>query len=96
MAHFAEKCLQIDEGIYPTDQTTGLIKLNSNFSSIATKTNSSTKFIQTFFTSGNIDDDTNFNIEKKIPSEEGIYKSINAIENIKGSIKLPSEFLTFL
>ena len=36
MAHFAEKHLLIDEGIYPTDQTTGLIKLNSDFSNIAT------------------------------------------------------------
>lgn len=38
-AHFAKILLQIGEGTYPTDKTTGLIELNSDFCNIATTEN---------------------------------------------------------
>ena len=38
-AHIAQQLLQIDEGTYPTDQTTGLIELNSDFCNTGTTKN---------------------------------------------------------
>ncbi|GBP91138.1 hypothetical protein EVAR_24090_1 [Eumeta japonica] len=95
-AHFAKILLQIGEGTYPTDQTTGLIELNSDFCNIATTENELIdkiypNIIQNYTnvewlfqrailaTKNNIVDDINFNILKKIPGEEKVYKSIDTM-----------------
>ncbi|XP_044735689.1 uncharacterized protein LOC123297922 [Chrysoperla carnea] len=95
-AQFAKILLQIGEGTYPTDQTTGLIELNSDFCNIATTedelidkiypniiqnyTNAEWLFQRAILaTKNNIVDDINFNILKKIPGEEKIYKSIDTM-----------------
>lgn len=41
-------------------------------------------------TRNNIVDDINFNIQKKIPSEESIYKLINKIVNVEESVNFPT------
>ncbi|XP_045446561.1 uncharacterized protein LOC123654719 [Melitaea cinxia] len=112
-AHFAKILLQIGEGTYPTDQTTGLIELNSDFSNIATTENELIdkiypNIIQNYtnlewlfqrailVTKNNIVDDINFNILKKIPGEEKIYKSIDTMVPIEESVNFPTEFLNSL
>ncbi|GBP57533.1 ATP-dependent DNA helicase PIF1 [Eumeta japonica] len=112
-AHFAKILLQIGEGTYPTDQTTGLIELNSDFCNIATTENELIdkiypNIIQNYTnvewlfqrailaTKNNIVDDINFNILKKIPGEEKVYKSIDTMVSIEKSVNFPTEFLNSL
>ncbi|XP_067134560.1 uncharacterized protein [Centruroides vittatus] len=47
-------------------------------------------------TKNNIVDDINFNIRKKIPCEERIYKSIDTMVNVEESVNFPAEFLNCL
>ncbi|XP_047514655.1 ATP-dependent DNA helicase PIF1-like [Pieris napi] len=110
---FAKILLQIGEGTYPTDQTTGLIELNSDFCNIVTTedelidkiypniiqnyTNAEWLFQRAILaTKNNIVDDINFNILKKIPGEEKIYKSIDTMVSIEESVNFPTEFLNSL
>ncbi|XP_067132315.1 uncharacterized protein [Centruroides vittatus] len=112
-AHFTQKLLQIGEGTYPTDQTTGLIELNGDFCNIATTenelidqiypnivhnyTNPEWLFQRAILaTKNNIVDNINFNIQKKIPGEERIYKSIDTMVNVEESVNFPTEFLNCL
>uniref|UniRef100_A0A6P7GQM2 ATP-dependent DNA helicase n=1 Tax=Diabrotica virgifera virgifera TaxID=50390 RepID=A0A6P7GQM2_DIAVI len=112
-AHFAKILLQIGEDTYPTNQTTGLIELNSDFCNIATTENDLIdkiypNFVQNYTnvewlfqrailaTKNNVVDDINFNILKKIPGEERIYKSMDTMVSSEESVNFPTEFLNSL